>query len=215
MKKPWLILVLLTSLTTAALAQQDWHYLYEQQQDRAEELFNHYFFKEDYRQAVIHLEWLLSEAPAVSSSYYMLGIETYTALSRQAGEEDEQLRYAMLSIQMYDRYLRYFGDTNRILNLKLRQAFELLHQHPERYPYLQTLCREVIEQTREAFAFYNYVPAAHFARIQYRRGKIGRQDVDKLLARLKAYATHPAHQHQQLYREAYEKSAELLLTLEE
>ncbi|MFP4092425.1 MAG: hypothetical protein ACLFUB_01720 [Cyclobacteriaceae bacterium] len=197
----WLLCML---LSFTAAAQQDWEYLYDEQQDRAAELFNHYYFNKNYKEAVVHLEWLLSETPAASPSYFSQGIEVYAGLSRSASNPDERIRYAMLSLRLYDGYIQFFGDSSRMLNLKLQQAYQLLHNDSSQYPLIKRLSLEVMELTDNHFAHYNFVPTMQFFVMLLQKGQADKNALRTLMDKFHLIARHPDNHAHFRYREALE-----------
>lgn len=184
-----------------ALAQQDWHYLYQEQEGRAERLFEHYYSRKSYREALPHLEWLLDHKD--QAEYHRRAVVVYEHLHQQATEEADQDRYARLSLRQFDLLKRYEDDTIGLLNRKLQQSYRLFYDQPAQYPFLLRLSEEVLSSSKNHFAPYNFTPFVRLLLLMIRSGSTTEATLAEGVQELEAITrAHPAESD---YREAMEK----------
>ena len=184
-----------------ALAQQDWHYLYQEQEGRAERLFEHYYSRGSYREALPHLEWLLDHKD--QAEYHRRAVVVYEYLHQQAKEETDQDRYARLSLRQFDLLKRYEDDTIGLLNRKLQQSYRLFYDQPAQYAFLLRLSEEALNSSKSRFAPYNFTPLVRLLLLMIRSGSTTEVTLAEGLQELEAITL--AHPDESDYQEAMEK----------
>jgi len=201
-------LILTFMLPATLLAQEDWRYLYDEQEDRAEKLFEHYYGQKDYPNALPHLEWLLDKTQ--DTSYCTKGAAVYEAMSRKASDDEDALRYANLCLKMYDDFIRYSGDTIRGLNRKLNQAYQLFYDRADKYPALLSLSEEVMLTSDNSFAFYNFSPLVNLLLLMEKDGMVKHEKTVQTVAKLENIASAPANSQNRQYQLAIIRAREIL-----
>jgi tetratricopeptide (TPR) repeat protein len=201
-------LILIFMLPPALLAQEDWRYLYDEQEERAAQLFEHYYSLQDFPKALPHLEWLLDKKQ--DTSYCTKGAFVYEFMSRNASDDEDALRYANLCLRMYDDFIRYSGDTIRGLNRKLHQAYQLFYDRAEKYPVLLSLSEEVMLKTGNLFAFYNFSPLINLMVLMEKDGKVNREKTEQAAALLQAIAASPPNSENRQYQLAIARVRQIL-----
>lgn len=192
-------------------AQADWDYLFKEQYERAVELFNHHYYNKAYKHALPHLEWMINERPGESASQYMMGIDLYEKLAQDAEDTEEKYRYTQLALKLYDERMQHFGDTITLLNRKFSTAYKLLYKDSTHYEQLYTLGKEVLEQTGQQFAYYNFVPHAFLLSQMQKKGNITEEEVKTDEVQLSTIANyHTQEQGNSWYEEAMLKVKKVL-----
>jgi len=181
-------------------AQQDWQYLYEEQEGRAEKLFAHYYARQAYQEALPHLEWLLDHRS--EAVYHQRAVVVYKHLHEQAEYVSDQLRYAQLSLRQFDALMRYREDTVKLLNQKLHHAYQLFYDCPEQYNFLWQLSREVLTASDSRFAPYNFTPYVRLVRLMIRSGNATEVGLEELVVRLEDIAQAHGQEEYTAYQEA-------------
>jgi len=193
-------------ITYPAKAQQDWHYLYREQEGRAARLFEHYFARQAFREALPHLEWLLDHKE--EASYYRHAVVVYEHLHQQAEDEADRERYARLSLRQFDALRHYEKDTIELLNQKLKQAYQLYYDQPKQYPYLLQLSENVLASSKNRFAPYNFTPFVRLLLLMIQSGSTTKAVLDEGVQALEAISrAHPAETD---YQAAMEKVRSIL-----
>lgn len=207
----FLLLTLILLSYSKLVAQEDWNYLFNQQHDRAVELFNHHYYGQEYQQALPHLEWMLDEQPGKSVSQYIMGIDVYEKIARKIEDPEERYRYTQLALKLYDERIRYFGDTVKVLNRKLGTAYGLLYADSSYHQQLYALSKEVLERSGKEFAYYNFMPHAFLLNQMLSKGKIDEEEAKaaaEQLSRIAAY--HAQGQGSNRYEEVMPKVRQIL-----
>lgn len=202
------LLVLWVFGTRMGFAQQDWQYLYEEQEDRAEELFNFYFEREEYEKALAHLEWLLDHRN--DAVYHESAIVVYEHLSRRAEEKEDALRYAGLCLRQFDKLTSLTGDTLRMRNRQLNQAYQLFYDQPEQYPRLKRMSEHLLMESKTDFAFYNFSPYIHMMLLMEEAGLVERPAIEEAAKRLEEISRTPENRHDLNYQDAIRNIRQIL-----
>ncbi len=190
------------------VAQQDWQYLYEEQEGRAEKLFAHYYARQAYQEALPHLEWLLDHRQ--EAVYHQRAVVVYKHFHEQAKEVADQLRYAKLSLRQFDALMRYQKDSVQLLNQKLHHAYQLFYDCPEQYTFLWQLSREVLTASGSRFAPYNFTPYVRLLLLMIRSENVTEADLEKLVVRLEDIAWAHALEEYTAYQEAIKQVKEIV-----
>lgn len=193
-------------LAYAARAQQDWHYLYQEQEGRAERLFEHYYARQAYREALPHLEWLLDHKS--EAAYHRHAVVVYEHLHQEAEDEADRDRYTRLSLRQFDDLRRYEDDTIALLNQKLQQAYHLFYDQPAEYSFLLQLSQKVLSTSNDRFAPYNFTPFVRLLLLMIRSGSKKEATLTEVVAQLESIAK--VHQAEANYREAMQRVEEIL-----
>lgn len=202
------LLILWTLGIHGGYAQQDWQYLYEEQEDRAEELFLFYFEREAYKKALPHLEWLLDHRN--DAVYHENAIVIYEDLARRTEEQEDALRYAALCLRQYEELMVLSGDTIGMRNQRLNQAYQLFYDQPAQYLRLKQMSELLLMESGTGFAFYNFSPYIRMLLLMEETRQVEGAAIDEVVKRLEEISRAPANRNDLNYQEAILKVSQIL-----
>lgn len=129
-----------------AKAQPGWNW--PEDKATAEEknaLYTDLLKQDNFKGALPHLEWLLTNAPDLNVSLYINGAKIYEGLADTESDPAKTVEYQDKALSMYDKRIQYFNDESDVLNRKAYTAYKYYKDNKAKYPELVTLFEKVFE----------------------------------------------------------------------
>lgn len=147
MKKTWIFsFVFCLGAVLVAKAQPGWNW--PEDKATAEEknaLYTDLLKQDNFKGALPHLEWLLTNAPDLNVSLYINGAKIYEGLADTESDPAKTVEYQDKALSMYDKRIQYFNDESDVLNRKAYTAYKYYKDNKAKYPELVTLFEKVFE----------------------------------------------------------------------
>jgi tetratricopeptide (TPR) repeat protein len=144
MKKILNTILFISVLAVSAQAQWNW----PEDKVSAEEknvLYTDAIKMGNYRDAIVPLQWLITNAPDLNKSLYQNGVKIYDNLAKV--EKDPARKQELLDslMWMYDQRIKYFNDKANVLNRKAIKAYKYYIKDYERSEELLKMFDEAYE----------------------------------------------------------------------
>ncbi len=147
MKKTWIFsLLFILGVQLVAVAQPGWNW--PEDRATAEEknaLYTDFLKQDNFKGALPHLEWLLTNAPNLNESLYINGAKIYEGLADNEPDAGKTVEYQELALSMYDKRIEYFGNEGDVLNRKGYTAYKYYKDNKAKYPELMKMFEKVYE----------------------------------------------------------------------
>ncbi len=132
---------------TPAVAQPGWNW--PEDKAKAEEsnaLYTDFMKQDNFKEALPHLNWLLTNAPDLNVSLYINGAKIYEGLADAETDPAKTVEYQDMALSMYDKRIQYFNDESDVLNRKAYTAYKYYKDNKAKYPELLDLFKKVFDQ---------------------------------------------------------------------
>lgn len=129
-----------------AVAQPGWNW--PEDRATAEEknaLYTDNLKQDNFKAALPHLEWLLTNAPDLNESLYINGAKIYEGLAENEPDAAKTVEYQDKALSMYDKRIQYFGSEGDVLNRKGYTAYKYYKDNKSKYPELIKMFEKVYE----------------------------------------------------------------------
>jgi tetratricopeptide (TPR) repeat protein len=120
-------------------------------------IYNDMMKNSNFKEAVVPLEWLLTNTPDLNPAIYINGVKIYDELQEKESDAATKKAYQDRCLELYDQRIEYFGDEAEVLNRKAFQAYKFLKDDKERYDELYDLFEKTFELNGDEVMVNNLV----------------------------------------------------------